>query len=437
MKKFFMLSLVMTTILILSATAYADIAHLSHVVLGNLIKISGGNEYAQLSKIDYKGDPIPDKGFDVKEKWRKVYEGDGTIELMTPEEKAIAKRMLAERGEEMPPDINVRDILPYEDFSEATWADMKYQSLLKGSTGSTMVLAFRFFGKEAGEPVAKNAIPTEEDGLLNPQDPIEIVTFDNRITLSFADPLMVEQCEVKLIDSRGNVLGSLTGDDYAKNQTPATINLPNGVADYYLEFYDFYAPLSINGPRYSYALLRITQDPTPAKADERLINKRTSAVSEGGIMDEMALGEKIAGEYMKEKGITDRNKLSDEDTQVIANRILEAQIAAAPREQQEAMRSQLQVINDYMKEKGIKNMAQLSQKDMKEIERRSKRAAILSWPAEYQAVANKYMKQHKIKNYEDLTEKDLNAISKMIQRRESEAKKAAKRVNQKKSTRKK
>ena len=421
-KKFILALWVAMSVFILCGTVSADTEDLPHVVLGNLLKIEGGNRNVMIAEIKANQKPKPIQGFDTKETFRRVYEEDAKIsDFYKPnaEQRAELEALSLLAGEDVlkgGKEASFKDILPYRNFTEATWADMKYR-LHQFGTGKGTAVALS--GKPVRRPAKANAVPPKTS-ILNSNSPLIISTLDNSITLGFYDVDMVYRCEVKLINNKGKVLGLLKEKNFRESNQPVTINLPDGRDTYYLEFSQY-------GGEYYYVLLDIEPDPTKPQEDKSI----TSAIESMRKAGEK--GEKLADSYMASKGITDMAQFSEADKQGFAEEFARQEMKNTPASQQTHALSEMEVISQYMKERGIASMAMLTEKDSKELQRRIMKNAALSWPSEYRAIVDSYMKQHNISGYEYLTEKDMKAVEKLVKQKADSQKKSAGKAKSRKS----
>ena len=425
-KRFIIMLWSVMSVFVLCGTVSADTEALPHVVLGNLLKIEGGNRNVMIADLKANQKPKPKQGFDTKETFRRVYEEDAKIsDFYHPnaEQQAELESLSLLAGEDIQKTsqgASFKDLLPYRNFTEETWADMKYRLLQSGTgTGTAVALS----GKTVRKPAKANVAPPKTS-ILNPSSPLIISTLDNRITLGFYDADMVYRCEVKLINNKGKALGLLKEENFRKSNQPVVINLPDGKDTYYLEFSQ---PYSKNSREYYYVLLDIEPDPTQPKEDKSI----TSAIESMRKTGEK--GEKLADSYMTSKGITDREKITEADKQGFAEEFARQEMKNAPASQQEHALSEMEVISQYMKERGIASMAMLTEKDSKELQRRIMKNAALSWPPEYRAIVDSYMKQHNISGYENLTEKDMKAVEKLLKQKAGSQKKSEGKAKSRKS----
>lgn len=434
MKRFIAVIMVLSLILNLSSVVFADTIPLPHVSFGNLIKLAGGNKDTMFmtphefgNYYNYLYDIYNDKpskykttdGFDMKGDLVRIYRGEvtGLDPSKLDEDDKFILGLLKAEGEILPKNNELKTLLPYRKFDEAAWADMKFRLLPDGNKDQTTVVVLG--EKRSTKPVDSKTVPTTKDALLNPNAPIVMTTFDNRLVVG-VDDIYKSSAIMKLLDSKGNVIGStkITENINVPEGTPSysTINIPNGRAKYYLEYYE--------DNKYCYLLLDIKVDPTKPKENKTITAAITKAIREMKKAGQQ--GEKVAQDYMTQKGITDTGQLTETDKQAIAEEYTKKYAPAG------FIVDQMKVINDYMKEHGIKSMTSLKDKDMQIISGLVFKNSVLSWPPEYVAMVDDYMAKHNIAKYEDLREKDMNALAKLIKQKQAAEKKSSTKKTKKK-----
>ena len=395
-----------------TGAVFAGLDSVPHVMIGGLLKISGASKNVGLGDINDKGETEEDEGFDVKESARQLFSttiNPAEAARRAREDKSFEAQnfMNLIKGETMPDeDFLLSSLLSYPEFNDKVWADMKFRSIAEPR--STFLLPK---GRLAAKPASANTVPSAKNGLLNPRDPIEIVTFGDSITLGF-DFQVVGDYTARLLDSKGREIGELEASGREDNSTEIAIH---DDGDYYLEFSDRIGKTR----KYCYIFMKIAKDPIKP-AEDTTITGAINQMRAAGMK-----GEKIAGDYMSRKGITDTDQLTEQDKQAIADEYTKSEMASAPESQRQHVMSQMEVIQQYMKERGIPSMAFLTEKDQKELTRRVMNNAALSWPPEVKAAIDDYMKKRNIKGYGDLTEKDTKAIEKLVKQKEAEMKKSA------------
>lgn len=373
-----------------------------HVTLGGLLRISGTGKNIRLADISDNGTVEDSAGFDTKESMRQLYSNNVNVSETgisfkdgTDEQKIFYDLI---KHEVLPEEFKVSSALPYREFNDKTWADMKFRSLAKGRNISILPA-----GRMVTKPIRANTIPSAKNGLLNASYPLEITTYSDKITLGFNEQIS-GLYSARLLDNKGKELG---GTRTSGNHDTTEITLPYASGNYYLEFSDRGSKVK----KYCYILLRAEPDDIQPAEDPEVSQNiaRMRAANEKG--------NKIAEDYTTRNNIQDKEQLTDKDTQAIVDEFTASEMSSAPVSQRQHVMSQAQVIQEYMREHNIPSMAQLTKKDADELRRRIMKNASLSWPDEFRAIADDYMTQHNISNYEDLTEKDLKTIERLAKKK--------------------
>lgn len=384
MKKFSVLAAAVVCMFAFAGILYADSDPFFHTRLHGAIKASGSSKNVNISK----------EGLDVKENTR---------------------QLLIQRK-----DDQVLSLL-YPTFDDKAWANMKFRSLLPAEDrnpfwgvlveGQTIYIIPE--GNLSAKPVPKNTVPSAKTGLLNPRNPLKIMTFSNKLTLDFASYL--DTYPMRLLDSKGRELGSVKATwRNAKGNEKIEFTLPDKAADYYIELndYDGRATGSKTG-KYCYILVNIEPDPVKPAEDPKVTENIEKFIAS------MNKAEQKIQNYMNRHGITDREQLTEDDMITMTKENL----ASAPEEARQQALSSIEVMQNYMKEHNIASMSELTEKDEAAIRKLMIKNSVSTWPAEFRAAVDKYMKQHKISGYENLTEKDLETISRQFERQPSKSRK--------------
>ena len=119
---------------------------------------------------------------------------------------------------------------------------------------------------KTNKPVAKGKIPTQKDGLINPEAPLvlKISSNKNEIVMGFDDNIGSPYYSVRLLDNRGNDLGGkIKGDGLDLKVYSAAIS-PEP-KNYYIEFseevYEYNrktSEMESKGKYYCYVLVKIS-----------------------------------------------------------------------------------------------------------------------------------------------------------------------------------
>ena len=121
-------------------------------------------------------------------------------------------------------------------------------------------------------PIRENSVPTAADGLINPNAPIKLYAFKDKVTFGFAVDNSREwndDAMVRVFDDSGKLLGTLSGSEVTHHDDEKGIDVypsQNG-SNYYVEFsYDKANDLWVSLPKAAYALsfgLPIPHLPSP------------------------------------------------------------------------------------------------------------------------------------------------------------------------------
>ena len=430
MRRFLML-IAAVLLLVFSGIAFASPEIVDHITIGNLTKVAGGNSNIELVEITDRQGFFEDfavkyeNGFDTKEEIKRGLEKDPDAKLGLP-------------------------FSYFQKFDDEVWADMKYRIIhekddvgmvVKG--GISRAIASGYYNvkfedllrdglhekfkhedfsmprsvslvpecKGVNKPVPANKIPNAKNGLINPNNPIFLTAFTNKIIIDLTNEHCPPRSYIRLIDNKGKLIGSVRDQ-----KKPAEIILPKDKGTYYLELKGL--------TEIYYIMLNIDVDPVKPTENKGFTNhlneiRKTTKQAEKNA--------KVMNDYMNEKGISDADDITDEDAIAMANRVSEVNGEGG------VILSQQQIIDNYMKENNISSMMQLTEKDMNIIGKRIIKNSILSLPAAQRSVVDSYMKKNKIKSYDDITEKDMEKISKLIEKQVSETKKSSKNKTKRKS----
>ena len=239
-------------------------------------------------------------------------------------------------------------------------------------------------GKRAGK------VPTEKNGLLNAKNPINVVSYNDKVFFYFQTDEHQKwlSSAVRILDSSGKVLASLNEDDDV-----AEIKVPSKAGKYYVE-------LSRNDsgkPEYFYILMSMkATDVKPAYSARLAKEEAESAKAQQKQLDEIMSAEQA---YMKKHGITKREDLTQKDMEAIAE--------------------------------------ELRRKKKGEYDADPSGTDIMSHlPEEYKAILLPYMKEHGISRIEDLTAEDWKNLAPELEKLQNEAG-AANKATKSKATNKK
>ena len=380
MKRLVILFLALSVVIVASGILYAGGNESPHVRIHEVLKVSGSSKNVEVSN----------EGLDVKEETRQLYNRYSSEEIVTS---------------------------LYPKFDDKAWADIKYRSLLpteRRSVFEKIGFESRMIyivpnGKMAAKPIPKNAVPSAKTGLMNPRNPVKVMTLSNKLTLDF-DSVQLGTYPTRLLDSKGRELGSVKANRWnAKGDEKIEVTLPDGAADYYVELKDDDG----RRVRYCYILLNIEPDPVKPSEDPRVT--RTLAKFSAS----MAEGEQKMHNYMDRHGITDVEQLTEDDMITMTKE----NMASAPKESRQQVLSSIEIMQKYMKDHNIASMSDLTEKDEAAIQKLMIKNSVSSWPAAFRAAVDKYMKQHKISKYEDLTPEELEAIGQQFERQSTKSRK--------------
>ncbi|MBQ7169009.1 MAG: hypothetical protein IJR63_03810 [Synergistaceae bacterium] len=198
-------------------------------------------------------------------------------------------------------------------------------------------------GRGAGRPVASGRVPTANDRLMNPSEPIEITANGNSVTFLF-DKYQYTGIKLRILDSRGKVLGSMPDED-----SRFTLKVSAKPENYYVE--------SEDGGRYRYFLLSIKSGPEVKR-------NMPSNVDMESARRQLAVFQEIEQEYRRQHSIGEDEELSQSDMQKIYLTVQERLYGKETARQQEIAQ---EITNAYMKRKGITDPNKLTQKDWENI----------------------------------------------------------------------
>lgn len=148
-------------------------------------------------------------------------------------------------------------------------------------------------------PVQRGNVPSRENSLLNPSEPVEITARGNSVTIS--DWGGDEVYSVRLFDSNGELVEVNSEEDSRKY--PVTVNLSPSAKDYYLEIMQKDTRYETDSePEFCYVLLRMKSGndsaiSSPNERPENLSNDRAVKSRTGNPLE--AIGE-IYRRYRKE-----------------------------------------------------------------------------------------------------------------------------------------
>ncbi len=228
------------------------------------------------------------------------------------------------------------------------WANMKYWFYKEdpAKIGSGTML------KLQGSGVKKQTknIPTEKTGLINPKNPVEIISYSDRVLFGF-DDVYRGNYTAKILDNKGRVLASV---DKHTTIYPykgfAEVKVSSKTDKYYIEL--------TNGDKkpseYFYILLTMKASDTKAERSAKYDRQKE--------YDDYISVEQA---YMRKHGITSRESLTDKDMGAIADEIRKKKndagsgtdmMSALPEEYKK-------VLIPYMKKHGISSIKDLTTED--------------------------------------------------------------------------
>lgn len=126
-------------------------------------------------------------------------------------------------------------------------------------------------------PVERGKVPSRENSLLNPNEPVEITARGNTVTIS--DWGGDDVYSVRVFDSKGELIEVNSEEDNRKY--PVTVNLKPSPEDYYLEIMQKDTKYDTDSePEFCYVLLRMKSghDPaitSPNTSRDRAVKSRT------------------------------------------------------------------------------------------------------------------------------------------------------------------
>ena len=207
-------------------------------------------------------------------------------------------------------------------------------------------------GNGVNKPVSANTVPTAKTGLLNPDSPIVMTAYSNKVYLGFNHNL-ASFYSARLLDSKGKLLGS--AKSYGSDE-PVQITLQRGTKNYYLEF--------ANENKYYYILLNRGSD-NVRPAEDKAITRRVAELkaSNQQKLQKAQEYEQLIQAYMKRHNITACHALTERDMMAINKEYDRAHGV----EEDEVVSGMQAVIDNYMKQHGKKSISELTQKDMEEI----------------------------------------------------------------------
>lgn len=371
MKKVVMLLAALVLVSAIAGMLYADTQEAIHIRVSGLVKFSGGSKNIGLTP----------QAFDSREELRQLH------------------------SKYINHDIIFDTMYPV--FDDKAWADIKYRtsrpveerSMLEKFSAETPVVHMFPEGKMPGKPIAAKSVPSAKNGLLNPRNPVKMMTFGNVLTLDF-EPQIPGTYQARLLDSKGKELARIKSPESPYDESEKiTLSVPDGARNYYLELADLYPATK----RYCYILLNVEADPVKPAEDPRV----TAYLAR--IEADNQAGERMFRDYMDRKGITDMEQLTEDDMFTMAKERLSPEDPA----QQQAL-SSIEIMQNYMKQHNISSSQELTEKDEKAINSLVIMNSVKSWPASYRSAVDRYMKQHNIKGYENLTPDDLEAVSRQF-----------------------
>ena len=242
---------------------------------------------------------------------------------------------------------------------KASWAYMKYLDYTQHPTTIGGGAMLRLQGAGVKKQSAK--IPTEKTGLINPKNPIEIISYSDKVLFGF-DMEYQGNYTVKILDSKGKVLASTNkGTSIYPNQNKgfAEIKVSPKAEKYYVEVTD-----GDKKPA-EYYYIALTMKATDAKP-ERSAQYSQYENDRQKELDKIMSAEQ---EYMKKHGIKKRKDLTQKDMEAIAE-----EIRRKKREEYDADPPDTDIMT--------------------------------ALPEEYKAIFLPYMKKHGISRIEDLTIED-------------------------------
>ena len=127
-------------------------------------------------------------------------------------------------------------------------------------------------------PVERGNVPTRENSLLNPNEPVEITARGNTVTIS--DWGGDDVYSVRLFDSSGELVEVNSEEDSRK--FPVTVNLTSQPKDYYLEIMQKDTKYDTDSePEFCYVLLRMRSGHdsaiTSPESRDRAVKSRTGS----------------------------------------------------------------------------------------------------------------------------------------------------------------
>ena len=147
-------------------------------------------------------------------------------------------------------------------------------------------------------PVTRGNVPSRENSLLNPNEPVEITARGNTVTIS--DWGGDDVYSVRVFDGNGELIEVNSDEDSRK--FPVTVNLTSTPKDYYLEIMQKDTKYDTDSdPEFCYVLLRMKSGHDPAiirpESEGNTSNDRAVKSRTGNPLD--AIGE-IYRRYRKE-----------------------------------------------------------------------------------------------------------------------------------------
>lgn len=121
-------------------------------------------------------------------------------------------------------------------------------------------------------PIERGNVPSRENSLLNPNEPVEITAKGNTVTVS--DWGGDEVYSVRIFDSKGELIEVNSDEDSRKY--PITINLTSAPQNYYLEIMQKDMKYADSEPEFCYVLLRMraSQETEQALSRDRAVKSR-------------------------------------------------------------------------------------------------------------------------------------------------------------------
>ena len=249
------------------------------------------------------------------------------------------------------------------------WAYMKYLDYKEHPTSIGGGAMLRPQGAGVRKPSKK--VPTEKTGLINPKNPIDIISYSDKVLFGF-DMEYQGDYTAKILDSKGKVLASVSkGTSIYPNQNKgfAEVNVSTKSEKYYVEL------CNNDSGRREYFYILLSMRATDVKAERSAKNIQYENDRQKQYDDYMS----VEQAYMKKHGITNRENLTEDDMINIAEEMRKRQFA-----------------EDNDSGTAIDELS--------------------AFPPEIRAVLEPYMKKHGIARVRDLTIKDWQALQPELDR---------------------